>query len=286
MLLWYAGRSCYTAQIMSFLANYHTHTYRCKHASGDASDYAAVAAASGMKTLGFSDHTPLPDGRWGDMRMSMAQLDGYQQAVQQAKRDHPGLRILLGLECEFAPEYEAFYQEEILTARGFDYLIAGCHYTPARGSWRSSFTTLTTPSMLRAYSDYTIRSMASGLFAFVTHPDMFGCCNTTWTTETAACARDICQAAAVMRIPLELNAYGVRKPWIETPEGARPTYPWLPFWEVAAGCGVNVVISSDAHRPVDVAAGYPQMMAICQRFGLREADLSHLGAVRKDGPTV
>ena len=44
--------------------NYHTHTYRCQHARGDCVDYARVASELGMEVLGFSDHTPLPDGRW------------------------------------------------------------------------------------------------------------------------------------------------------------------------------------------------------------------------------
>ena len=41
------------------LANYHTHTARCHHASGSEREYIEAAIAGGMKILGFSDHAPL-----------------------------------------------------------------------------------------------------------------------------------------------------------------------------------------------------------------------------------
>ena len=40
------------------IANYHTHTFRCGHAEGNERDYAENASRAGLKTLGFSDHTP------------------------------------------------------------------------------------------------------------------------------------------------------------------------------------------------------------------------------------
>jgi histidinol-phosphatase (PHP family) len=261
---------------MPFTTNLHTHTFRCQHASGDASDYARVAAKAGMSVLGMSDHTPLPDGRWPDMRMALSELDEYEAAIALARSEFPQLRILIGLECEFALEYEAFYRDEILGRRGYDYLIAGCHYTPLGGDWIPSFGGLDSARTLRAYADYTIRSMASELFAFVTHPDLIGCSHQAWTTDTAACARDICQAAATLGVPLEINSYGVRKPWMNTSTGPRPAYPWLPFWETAADMGVSVVLSSDAHRPIDTAAGYQEVSAIRDLFKLHEADLSYL----------
>ena len=41
-------------------ANYHTHTARCRHASGREEEYIQQAISSGLKVLGFSDHTPYP----------------------------------------------------------------------------------------------------------------------------------------------------------------------------------------------------------------------------------
>lgn len=262
---------------MPFTANYHTHTYRCDHASGDCLDYATIAARAGLAILGFSDHTPLPDGRWDDMRMSAGQLDEYEAAFDQAAAAFPQMRMLIGLECEYAREYDGWYRDEILGRRGFDYLIAGCHYTPHDGRWIQSFGHLTTAQYLTAYARYTIQVMETGLFAFVTHPDIVGCSYGDWNADLAACAEDICAASAALRVPLEINSYGFRKPWVDSAAGERPAYPWDPFWAIAARHGVQVVLNSDAHRPEDVVAGYDEVAAVRDRFGLVEADLSHLG---------
>ena len=59
--------------------NYHTHTYRCQHATGDVIDYAKAAIEAGLTTLGMSDHAALPDNRWNNVRMSMPELDDYEE---------------------------------------------------------------------------------------------------------------------------------------------------------------------------------------------------------------
>jgi histidinol-phosphatase (PHP family) len=259
---------------MPFTANYHTHTYRCDHAEGDAIDYARIAERAGMTILGFSDHTPLPDGRWDDMRMGVSQLDEYESAVAEAAQAVPSLTILLGLECEYFPEYHAWYEDEILGKRGYDYLIAGCHYTPYAGNFISSFGQLRDRKRLLAYSALTIATMESGLFAFITHPDIIGCSYGDWNEDLAACAHELCAAAKALAVPLEINSYGYRKPWVASSGGQRPAYPWLPFWEIAAEHQVEVVLSSDAHYPQDVAANYDEVAAIRDKFGLFEADMS------------
>ena len=117
-----------------------------------------------------------------------------------------------------------------------------------------------------------VAAIDSGLFDFVAHPDVFGCCNLRWNADTAACARDICAAAAARGVPLELNSLGLRRGDIDTPEGRRARYPWLPFWEIAAAHGCHAVLSTDAHRPEDVAAGLDDIAAIAKRLGLAVVD--------------
>jgi histidinol-phosphatase (PHP family) len=264
-------------------ANLHTHTWRCQHASGDVIDYARVARAGGMTVLGMSDHAPLPDGRWDDHRMAMAQLDDYIAAVNRTRQEVPEVRILLGLECDWDPGFAGFYAD-LRANRGFDYLIAGCHFTPFPGgeyevpgarisAWIDTFNTCNTVARLQAYARHAEATMASGLFAFLTHPDLFAVANPRWTADTAACARDICAASVALGVPLELNSYGIRKPWVRGADGDRPGYPWPPFWEIAAASGAQVVLSSDAHRPQDVFAGYPELIALRDRLGLVEAEL-------------
>lgn len=259
---------------MGFRSNYHTHTFRCGHASGDAPEYARLAHAAGCQLLGFSDHTPLPDGRWGDFRMRLDELPSYVAAVRDAGTAVPGLQVLLGMECEWWPEVDGFYREVLLGEVGCDYLVGAAHLTELDGRWQGSFDHTTSPRALAAYARQCVRTMESGLFAFLAHPDIFGCCNLRWSAETAACAREICTASVALGVPLEINGLGFRKAALRTPEGVRPPYPWVPFWEIAAEAGVRVVLNSDAHHPADVVANYEDVAAIRDRFQLVEADLA------------
>ena len=86
--------------------NLHTHTARCKHAKGFPADYARAAEAQGIRVLGMTDHTPFPDDRIIMIRMGIGELDDYIREVREAQRDFPQLKILLGLECEYFPEYD------------------------------------------------------------------------------------------------------------------------------------------------------------------------------------
>jgi histidinol-phosphatase (PHP family) len=248
--------------------NCHTHTYRCKHAQGDADDYCRAALNQGLLTLGFSDHAPLPDGRWPSVRMAMNEIEGYCQAVATARRDFPGLSILLGLECEYIPEYAGVYRDLFLGTHAMDYLVGGAHWYPHRGEWTALYGTPMDGPMLRDYVDYLIAGMQSGLFAFIAHPDLFGVCYRLWDAEAKACSKALLMAAADLHMPLEINGYGLRKPMVESADGQRYKYPWLPFWEMAATYGVKAVLSSDAHEPEDVATGLLETAAIAQRYGL------------------
>ena len=55
------GKSkAYKTEDLKMEANYHTHTWRCRHASGTERDYIENAIDHGIRILGFSDHTPYP----------------------------------------------------------------------------------------------------------------------------------------------------------------------------------------------------------------------------------
>lgn len=256
----------------SFTANWHTHTARCKHASGQVADYCRAAVAAGLRTLGFSDHTPFPgDNRWFGVRMAMAELDGYRRDIEAAREAFPSLLLPIGLECEYLPELDAFYHDDLLGRQGMEYLVGAVHWFPYRGAWPSAHSreTANDPAALAAFADHSIACLRSGLFRFLAHPDGFGMFYDTWDDETLAISRAIAQAAHDCKVPLEINAYGLRKPHMTTPQGVRPVYPWEPFWEVAAACDAPVVVNADAHRPEDVVAAVDAALALARRCGVR-----------------
>ena len=259
---------------MALSANYHIHTYRCKHAEGDCRDYCEQAVAQGMETVGFADHTPLPDGRWPEVRMEMHELDGYVRSVRQAGREFPQLRVLLGMEVEILPQYVEFYEQELLGKRQFDYLIGSVHYIPVRARWQHVWQKARGPEVIRAYAELAVATIESGLVSCVAHPDLLGVIEEDWNVDYADAAREVCAAAAAARVPLEINARGIRNGLIARTDGTeRYRYPWTPFWEVAADEGASVVIGSDAHAPDEVAAGEQEIRTLIAELGLREVDI-------------
>lgn len=260
-----------------FQHNFHTHTYRCKHAKGDVSDYCEAALEMGMKTLGFSDHSALPDDRWIRVRMSYAELNDYVAAVDKAKDDYPALRVLKGMECEYIPEFHAFYEDELFGKYQFDYLVGGAHFFPDGEQWRGTYGGTDSPKSLRQYGDHVVEMMASGLFDFVAHPDLFGNCYLDWDENTTACSRDILRAAADLGVAMEINALGLAKIARKKADNPFPMYPWLPFWELATEFDVEVIVNSDAHRPEDLQRRTGDAFAIQQEFNLAARDPADIG---------
>lgn len=262
--------------------NYHTHTYRCKHATHDVTAYCESAIDHGLSVLGISDHTALPDNRWPHIRMDIDELPDYCAAIDTARENHPDLRILKGAECEYAREYHAFFKDTLLGELEFDYLIGAAHFFPIDGDWVGSYGGVNSKKELQAYASYFIESMETGLFAFMAHPDLFGNSYHQWDKDVIAASRDIFVAAAELKMPLEINGYGLRKPMIDTPEGQRRMYPWIQFWELASEYDVEFIVNSDAHSPEDIVANMAEAYAIGQNLGLAAADLGYLESSKAD----
>ncbi len=256
--------------------NYHTHTYRCKHATQDVMSYCQSAVDQGLQVLGISDHTALPDNRWPHIRMNINELPDYCASIDTARTHFSDLLILKGAECEYAPEYDAFFRDTLLGELKFDYLIGAAHFFPMDGEWVGSYGGVTTKRGLQCYAKYLIESMETGLFAFMAHPDLFGNSYHQWDNDAIEASRDIFVAAAELKIPLEINGYGLRKPMIETAEGQRRMYPWINFWELAAEYDVQFIVNSDAHCPEDIIANMEEAAAIGHGLGMTIADLSYL----------
>ncbi len=257
--------------------NYHSHTARCHHASGTVADYCAAAAGAGLEVLGFSDHLPFPDGRFPETRMTMKEMPLYLAEIDAAREAYPALTILKGFECEWDGALRDYFAS-LFDKRGVDYLVGAAHWVPVNGAWRSLRRDAGAAELL-AYADYLTETIASGLFAYIAHPDAFAAGGIGWNADAERCARDILAAAQETGVPLEINGYGMRKARVAAVDGLRPVYPWPPFWRVAAEYDIAVVCNSDAHRPEDVAANIAEAKLMALEYGLPEADLSRLESI-------
>lgn len=251
--------------------NLHCHTALCKHAEGSVRDYCRKAVEQGLKILGFAEHSAFPDNRYGNTRMEYGQLEFYRQEIEAARGEFPELIILAGLEVDFDPEFPLdFYRTELKERLSLDFLAAGVHFVHdaagkcifAGSNGHHSVETV------RLFTEKTVFLIRSGLFDFITHPDMVAGSIDRWTPEVKSLFSEVIRASAECGVPLEINAYGMRKAEIRYPEEIRHPYPWLPVWQLAAEASIPCVIGSDAHCPDDVYGNLSDLFSFAEKLGI------------------
>jgi histidinol-phosphatase (PHP family) len=233
--------------------DYHTHHERCGHARGTIEEYVQAALALGLREIGISDHAPIY-WREGDhaqpgSAMARSTLPAYVDEVLALKKRYDGrIRVLLGLESDYAPGFEEVYRD-LLGSYPFDYVIGSVHYV---GSWhiyqREQWSTHADPDA--AYAEYfrLIRESArSGLFDVLGHITGY---LTFGPGPTAAVReREFAETARVLAetgVAIEVNTSGLRK-------GTGHPFPAADLLRACLDSGVPVTYGSDAHRPDEVS---------------------------------
>ena len=256
--------------------NYHAHTVYCRHAKGTMEEYVTRAYEMGVRHMGFSDHFPFrfPDGFEKSWRVQISEADMYIRDVCELREKYKGkIDIFLGFEMEY---YSEFFDEMLKNAEtyGADYLILGQHFINASFDYPNNVhTVLPTDSenMLVTYADSVTAAIASGVFTYVAHPDIFN-----FTGDDGVYTREmarICEASAKYDVPLEINFLGIRE---------RRCYPRESFWKIAREFSSPVTFGFDAH---DVMAAYdsaslPRAMELVQRYELNYIGEPTLRAVK------
>ena len=246
--------------------NYHTHTARCGHASGEDEEYVLRAISCGVRHMGFSDHMPLSfaDGHESYFRVPIARTEDYFASVRRlADKYRDQITIHAGFEMEY---YPSRFEEMTALARsyGADYLICGQNYIGEE--WPNgtyvAFANYS-PAHLEEYADCVVAAIRSGVFTYVAHPDLF-----RYTGDPAhyeAQARRICEASLEHNVPLELNLLGIR---------AGRHYPEERFWVIAGQTGCPVTFGFDAHSPEDA---YDEASLTVARRMVADHGLNYIG---------
>jgi histidinol-phosphatase (PHP family) len=183
-------------------------------------------------------------------------------------REETDLR--LGIEMDFVPGAED-RTANLLEAHDFDYVVGSVHFIrdgavdmddySVWGSGRSA------EEIWKRYFQAVADSARSGLFDILAHPDLvkyWGAANRPLP------ARDLrfyyepaIEAIAESKIAVEISTAGLRKP-------AGEIYPAPAFLEMSLEAGAPLALSSDAHRPEDVGAGYDAAQELLASLGVQE----------------
>ncbi len=227
------------------LANYHTHTYRCNHASGVEEEYILRACDNGVKIMGFSDHAPINlEGNYNTgFRVPAERAQEYVDTINALREKYKDkIEIHVGFEMEYYPEHFDKMLEFVKSV-GAEYLILGEHYLGREGDGRPYCSAMVhTGDSITEYVDLIIEGMKTGKFLYVAHPDMLGYIgdDELWEREMTR----LCEAAKELKIPLEINCLGIRD---------NRHYSSEKFYKIAGQVGAKMIVGFDAH---DVASAY------------------------------
>lgn len=219
--------------------NYHTHTYRCGHASGTPEEYIKNAISFGVKYLGFSEHIPyeFADECSTKYRLAVSETDDYFSEIRALGEKYKDeIDIKIGFEMEYYPD-KFLSMVEFARRVGAQYLILGQHFM--NGIYTGGSHVINgkaTGEDLQNYVMELTEAMESGIFTYIAHPDMINFKGDEDFYEKEM--RKLCIASKRLNVPLEINCQGICDNRI---------YPAERFWKLAGEVGCPVTIGFDAH---------------------------------------
>ncbi|WP_033367063.1 histidinol-phosphatase [Rubritalea marina] len=260
-------------------ADYHTHTPLCMHADGTPEAYIDAAIAAGVTEYGITDHAPTGPVFFDDWRMRDSQLPEYIEWVERAKA-HAGDKIPVraGMECDWLPGCEEWIKQ-LRKRYSWDYLIGSVHYIQDGDHWDfdnpkwvgSRWDEANIEVVWTKYWDAYIAMADSGLFDILAHPDLIKKFGHRPDGDLRRFYEPVIDAIATSGAIIELNTAGWHKPCAEQ-------YPHIEFLELARDGGIDLVISSDAHAPGEVARDFKKAKELARRAGYVETTLIKQGS--------
>jgi histidinol-phosphatase (PHP family) len=238
--------------------------------AANAERYRTVASERGIEELGVSEHiyrfsealTVYDHPFWREYAHD--DLDDYCAFV----REETDLR--LGIEADFIAGREDRLAN-LLEAREWDYVVGSVHLLEGyavdmEGEWDVWRRGDSPERLWKRYFQTVAESARSGLFDIIAHPDlvkMWGRGRPAPDTDLRRYYEPLVEACLDAGVTVELSTAGLRKPVGEL-------YPAPPMLELVAEAGVPVALSSDAHTPQDLGAGYDRAVAALEAAGIGE----------------
>lgn len=222
------------------IANYHTHTFRCGHATGKEEEYIKRAIECGIKIMGFSDHAPaiLYDGYRSSWRVQPEDATDYISTIKALREKYKDkIEIYIGFEMEYYPEHFDKMLDYVKKL-GAQYLIMGEHYYDETSGAPHSAISGHNEADLIKYTDTVIEGMKTGKFLYVAHPDMLNYSGDMNLYKSEA--KRLCEASKELDVPLEINLLGINN---------NRHYPNEEFLKIAGEVGSKMIYGFDAHTP-------------------------------------
>ncbi len=157
--------------------------------------------------------------------------------------------------------------ESDATALPYDYVIGSVHRVDGdevdRATDQNVYERYETYELYAAYYRNVREAALSGRFEVIGHPDLIKIFRRYPDRDITPLLEETADAVAESGVVVDVNAAGLRKPVGEI-------YPSRNFLEMFHRRGVPIILSSDAHAPEEVAAGYDRSLKLVHDVGYRE----------------
>ena len=175
--------------------NYHSHTYRCKHADLDYQDeeYVKDYIKMGFKKIAFTDHSPEKNkiDLRTTMRMDYVQKNEYLETINNLKKKYADkIKIEVGYEVEYLPgEEDNLFELKEET----DKIILGQHFIYDNNKNLKIFRKQVnfTDEDLIKYAKYIEKAMRLKLPDIIAHPDIYDGKKRVWKNRNKSCKYDL-----------------------------------------------------------------------------------------------
>lgn len=231
--------------------------------------YATAARVRGVGEIAITEHVHRfaearewhPNPWWREE--ATEDVDAYCAAITAARA--AGVPVLCGVEMDWLPDRTAEIAA-FLEGRPFDVVLGSVHWLADHAVDHPEYLAwdvLHADQVWSRYLDELVAAAESGLFDVLAHidlPKVFG-------HVPPASARErwpeVIARIAASGVAVECSSAGLRKPVGEL-------YPDPDLLALCAQAGVPVTLSSDAHRPADIASAYPTAVAALRGAGYSE----------------
>jgi histidinol-phosphatase (PHP family) len=215
--------------------------------------YCEFAKERGIRQMGITEHDRYLD----DIDLA---------AFQEARELSQDVELRLGIEVDFVPGKEE-QMDRFAAALPYDYVIGSVHRVVGEEVDRSPdadiYERWDAYDLYEAYYGNVREAVLSGRFDVLGHPDLIKIFRHFPQRDITNMLEETADAVAESGIVVDVNAAGLRKPIGEI-------YPSRDFLQMFHRRGVPIILSSDAHAPNEVAAGYDESLKLVHDVGYRE----------------
>jgi histidinol-phosphatase (PHP family) len=250
------------------MLDYHIHTKRCGHATGEMAQYVAEAQNKKLSEIGFADHFPLdllgytPQAK---VTMTGVEFPGYLAEIASLQQSS-SLLIRTGVEVDYLPGREKTTAAALSTAP-LDYIIGSLHFLDdwdfTHPRFAGRFGEMDVDDIFERYFTVVEDMAESGLFDIVGHLDVVKKFSYFPSRPWDNLVDKVCGTLKKNGLCVELNTAGWRAP-------VKEAYPSILFLEKFHALGIPVTLGSDAHCPEDVGAGIDQAVSLLKKIGFTE----------------